>query len=151
MPRGGLAAAAEEPVILRRARHAALEAVFALAAGTAMADGGGVSVETGETLFSQGTSLALTLRHERSSHLYRGTHRVRNHEHLAEKQTDLILATSFGISETLTLGLVAPWTWKEDRELTTSGFADAAPVWQDLEGTQLAPDVRLSLTLSVLF
>lgn len=86
-----------------------------LLAGHAAADEGGFSVQSGETLFAQGTSLGATYQYARRSRLYRGDRPVRGAEDRVLEEHLGVLGVSYGLREDLTLALAAPWVDRRER------------------------------------
>lgn len=90
-------------------RWALVAAVLGGSAAAATADEGGVNVQSGETIFAQGTSLSV------GSLVVRLGHR---HEQWG------ILGVSYGVREDLTASLVVPWLSFREEAARDSGLAD---------------------------
>lgn len=84
-------------------------ALLAVTVAAAHADEGGVNVQSGETLFAQGTSLSMTYLYSRGSDLYRGRDRVSDPEDRVREENWGILGLSYGVQEDLTVSLVTPY------------------------------------------
>lgn len=86
----------------------------------AAADEGGVSAETGDTLFAEGTALGLTWFRYRRTKIYHGSRKVGDAPD--DERADLLIASAlYALDADTNLGLVAPYESNEKM----AGLADA--------------------------
>ena len=86
----------------------------------AAADEVGVSAESGDTLFAEGTALSLAWFHYRKTKVYHGSHKVGDAPD--EEHADLLIASAlYAIDVDTNLGLVVPYESNEEM----AGLADS--------------------------
>ncbi|MFT7667806.1 MAG: hypothetical protein ACI8X5_000490 [Planctomycetota bacterium] len=97
---------------------------------SANAQGGGIEILAGETLFSRGTRVSIAHLYEQKTNLYSGSKQIDNPKDLEASRQRVILGYNFGVTARFDVGALLPFVDPEvqsnDGTMGESGVGDAS-------------------------